>query len=289
MKHKYRVIKGKDVDHKRWDEIIANSSNEHLYAYSWFLDLVCPEWYAIVSKEYTTGSVIPTKRKMGISYVHQPHLLQRIGFYGDANEEIKSIYQQEVQRYKWVDLTLENDLFEGSKKLTNLILKPEDVGIEALSTNTKRNIKKFVGSKGRIDHHREPDLIPELIQLFKSNKATQLGRIEESFYEMLEKVGIEASKRNQLHLFTTEKNGIIEGGIMAIHTLKRSVLLFSAAGKDTRSSGAMHALVWEAIQQSVKQKLLFDFEGSSNPGTARFYGGFGAEKETYYYFRKRLI
>ena len=48
---------------------------------------------------------------------------------------------------------------------------------------------------------------------------------------------------------------------------------------DTQNS--MYLLLWEGIKRSLSQNKSFDFEGSSLPGIAQFFKGFGGKKTSY--------
>ncbi len=60
----------------------------------------------------------------------------------------------------------------------------------------------------------------------------------------------------------------------------------SALGKEILS---MTFLVNNLISEAKMKNLIIDFEGSSIEGVARFYAGFGAQKEFYGYWKKFKI
>jgi len=37
-----------EIDRDRWDECIRKSFNGIIYAYSWYLDIVSPQWEALI-------------------------------------------------------------------------------------------------------------------------------------------------------------------------------------------------------------------------------------------------
>lgn len=41
-----------EIDRERWDECIRKSFNGIIYAYSWYLDIVCPSWEALIEGDY---------------------------------------------------------------------------------------------------------------------------------------------------------------------------------------------------------------------------------------------
>ena len=62
-------LKHHRIDKARWDRCISKAVNSRVYACSWYLDLVCPGWEALVEEDYT--SVFPlTSRWKGIYYLY---------------------------------------------------------------------------------------------------------------------------------------------------------------------------------------------------------------------------
>ena len=54
-------------------------------------------------------------------------------------------------------------------------------------------------------------------------------------------------------------------------------------GKDLK---AMFFLVESVLKQYDNKEYILDFEGSEIEGVARFYKGFGAQDQPYYYYKK---
>jgi hypothetical protein len=70
-------------------------------------------------------------------------------------------------------------------------------------------------------------------------------------------------------------------GMFVAFSGNRAVLLFSAVTEEGRDRHSMTWLVNEFLTMAVGRWTVVDFEGSSAPGLARFYQGFGAENVPY--------
>ena len=57
-----KYIKHKDVDKTKWDQCIARSSNGFIFAYAWYLEIVCENWDALIEGDYETVFPLPWKR-----------------------------------------------------------------------------------------------------------------------------------------------------------------------------------------------------------------------------------
>ena len=77
-----RYLTHNQIDTQRWDECIAQSPDGLVYAWSWYLDVVHPDWEALVEDDY--GAVMPLtgNKKFGINYLFQPFFTQKFGVFG---------------------------------------------------------------------------------------------------------------------------------------------------------------------------------------------------------------
>ena len=74
-----RHLSHKSIDKEKWDQVISAANNGLIYAKSWYLDIVSPNWEALVSDDYNFVFPIPIKRKYKLPYIVQPPLAQQIG------------------------------------------------------------------------------------------------------------------------------------------------------------------------------------------------------------------
>lgn len=47
-----QFVQNADIIKKKWDDCIAHSVNERIYAYSWYLNIVAPNWDALIMDDY---------------------------------------------------------------------------------------------------------------------------------------------------------------------------------------------------------------------------------------------
>lgn len=76
-----RYLKHNEIDKIKWDHTIKNSFNHLPYAYSWYLDCVCPNWHALVTENYEFVFPITLRRKAGVKYLYQPYFTQQLGLF----------------------------------------------------------------------------------------------------------------------------------------------------------------------------------------------------------------
>jgi hypothetical protein len=72
------------IDTARWDQCIANAPNGLLYAYSFYLDHMSPQWDALVLGDYEAVMPLTWRKKFGISYLYQPFVTVPLGVFSSG-------------------------------------------------------------------------------------------------------------------------------------------------------------------------------------------------------------
>ncbi|TAJ15070.1 hypothetical protein DMA11_02570 [Marinilabiliaceae bacterium JC017] len=77
-------LKYDEINRLKWDSCIRQAFNGITYAYSWFLDIVCDEWEALVEDDYLTVMPLPIKKTWGIPMIFQPFWAHQLGIFSKA-------------------------------------------------------------------------------------------------------------------------------------------------------------------------------------------------------------
>ena len=280
-----KLYANNEIDKRKWDSCVADSQNGLIYAYAWYLDIVSPNWSALIKEDYKAIFPLPIKKKLGISYISQPLFTQKLGLFSVNNlEDVKS-FLKAIPKKVWIrSLQIHNQL-DNAKTKDNFELDISDDVEEVrkkYSQNVKRNLKKTVQHDLQIKKCESS----ALIQLFKENKGKEVAELNSKAYstllELLDKIQ-QKEKGNCLGVY---KEGKLISAAFFTNCLKKSVFLFSASNKTAKEIGTNHFLIDTYIENFKKDSLILDFEGSMIPSLARFYASFGAEKKCYYLIEK---
>ena len=89
-----RYLKHSEINKEMWDACIINSTNGLIYARSWYLDAMSPNWEALVHKDYVAVMPLTVSKKMGVSYLSQPAFFQQSGIIGplDFDEKVTQTF-----------------------------------------------------------------------------------------------------------------------------------------------------------------------------------------------------
>ncbi len=278
-------LQHKDIDFNRWDQCISESINQLTYAYSWYLNIVCPGWEALIADDYDFVMPIPVKRKYYLPYVVQPYFTQQLGVFSKnyVNEEILNLFIKKIPYYSY-QLNL-NDQNKNSEieVLPNYILnlKPSyNSLVSKYSKNTIRNIEKAKKFSIVIDNELNTnDFIEFYNTVQKTYQAGQSDIIKQIIETGKEKLAID------LYGIRNIDNELI-AALCILNSPKRLTYLLPVSNEEGKKYSAMFLLIDELIRLNSGKDLIFDFEGSQIEGIARFYKGFGAENQPYFMLKR---
>jgi hypothetical protein len=284
-----RFLTGKSLDQVKWDRCIDQAVNGNICAYSWFLDIMCKGWGGIVAHDYEYIMPVPVSRRFGIDYFLQPRFIQQLGVFGKVptdEEIIRQFIEVLPKEIKVVDYHFNylNQMTSGYEMglRNNLVLKTDKTYEElrmAYSLNLTRNLKKSSGKGFQIVQNNEPE---PLIKMFRAEKGSELSFLKDEDYRKLTRViqaCLNRDKAKVWSVFNYEKE--LCGGIIWLFSHGRAVLYFSAQRKTGSAEGALSWLIDAFIKENAFSSILIDFEGSVNPGLARFYRSFGSVLQPY--------
>lgn len=293
-----RHLKHNEVDKKKWDSCIDHSINNIIYSYSWYLDIVCPGWEALVEDDYKSVMPLTQGKKYGTYYLYPPYFAQQLGVFSTekiSQEKATEFLLSIPTKYKFIEINMNTyNTFEYSgfqvKKNINLEL-PLNAPYETLQKNysrlTIRNIKKAIKNNVSIQKNIEP---PDLIRIFRKTRGEGISNLKEKNYKVLLNLINTCIKRGyceSIGAFT--KDGQLCAGIILLIKNNRAIFLFSATHKLGKENGAMFFLIDAFIRNKAGSDMIFDFEGSNIPGVARLYKGFGSKECVYLQVRKNKL
>ncbi len=285
-----QYLKHSAIDKDRWDACIAKSCNCRIYAFSWYLDLVCPGWEALLADDYTRVFPLTGNRKMGISYMYQPFFTQQLGLF--SPEPVTGMHVTEFigaipAKFSFVEIHLNTQnvhLPEDGVASTRInheldLSSSYEALAAAYAQNTRRNIRKAT------DQEVKPGSVAgteDLIFLFRENFGKQEGKLRHTHYETIRKIINRCIERKTGYIRGAYSNaGVLSAASFFLFDEHRVYFLFAASSPEARENGAMFLLIDRFIHEHAQRPLILDFEGGNDPNLGRFYKSFGAKEVTY--------
>jgi len=279
----------------KYDTCISNAQNYRVYANSWFLDIVCDSWDALVEDDYQSVMPLPKRKKYGIHYIYQPPWTQQLGVFSlqTINEfTVLQFLKRIPKKFKLVDIFLNSNNLMSSQRIKtreNFILS-----LDKTYESLRKQYSK--GRKSSCNQAKQSNLEiieiydhEKIIQLFKENKGAELNK-NYSDYQILNNLAEHALRLNRIKsIGVINRNDELIGGAFFLIDKYRITYLFSAINDEGREKQAMSFLIDHVIESNAGSNYMLDFEGSMIIELASFFKSFGAHKETYFHLKKYRI
>ncbi|MBI4946763.1 MAG: hypothetical protein HY840_10235 [Bacteroidetes bacterium] len=291
-------LKHKEIDKQKWDSCIDNCLHNLIYSYSWYLDIVSPQWEALVEDDYKSVMPLTRNKKYGIHYLYPPYFAQQLGVFSKeklSQPKVEEFLNTIPLHYKFLEINLNKkntfDLpgFYIKKNINiELALNPSYESLRKnFSEDTKRNIKKAIKHEVSLKKNIPPSA---LIGIFRKNTGKKISNLTDKNYKVLTDLVNTCIKNKCAEVWSAySKENKLCAGVVWLVKNNRAIFLFSATDAEAKKSGAMFFLIDRFIQEQAGKNIILDFEGSNLPGLVRFYKGFGSDEFVYLQIRKNNL
>ena len=292
-----KIFQRGEIDDKRWNGCVHFALSAMPYAYTWYLDNVCEEWFGLVVGKYKMVMPIVLGKKWGVKYNYQPFFTQQLGVYSDlpiSQETMDAFFKKLPKDLKYVEMSLNESNYppkgvEAHERKNFLLdLKPnyEDIA-EQYSGSIKRNIKKARKHNLQIHGQFSPEVFADF---YKKNTTPKINGFQEKHYYMMLRLIYAAIHYNMGFLIGAfSEDGQMQAANFMINHPQRLINLMPTSSESARENGAMSFLIDHVIERNAGQNKHLDFEGSMLEGVAKFYRGFGAKAHPYYHVKLNLL
>jgi len=298
------LLDRKDIDSNLWNHCIEHARFPCLYACSWYLDAVSPDWKALViqtGKEYSYVMPLPVHTKLNINIVFKPFYCQYLGIFS-TNEismtVLESFLKELSRRFCYIsaysfhpsffqvfsaDLLAKYKL-TGKTRTTHWLSIPHAQEPLPYTADRAANLKKAQRYHWQIEESTD---IKPLTQLFEENHAPHFKYgIHPKSYTWLEQLAEILLINKTGKLWYALNDGRISGGMLIAHYKGQHYYLFNAADSIGRKGNSRTWLLDQYFRTQCRSGDVFDFESPDMPLIANHYKSFGAETKSFLTIRK---
>lgn len=285
-----RLLKHNEINKRRWDDCINKSFNGNVYALSWYLDIVHPNWNALIENDYERVMPLTNSKKFGLSYMFQPFFVQQLGVFSTSQlsqDDVDNFINAIPQQYLLIQYRLNS--YNKVDYDSDIIAKHRNVELDLIydyqylynnyNNNTKRNLAKAEAAGLSINNNINPEII---ISLFRNNRGKDVKHWKDKEYNrLLELINIAISQECCFTIGINDLDNNTIAGAVFMHSHDRIIFLFSGSDEAHKDKHALTMLLDNVIREFSETQYTLDFEGSDNDGLARFYKGFGGAEVFY--------
>ena len=106
---KIDLVDHSKIDKTRWDNLVDLSPISFPWWRSWYLDMVSPDWKAIIVGNYDFVLPLPVRKKGMINYVYPSDFTQQMGVFGTeiaSPEIVTQVIEKAAESFKYLELNL---------------------------------------------------------------------------------------------------------------------------------------------------------------------------------------
>ena len=273
-------LKNTEIDKKRWDMLVSQSSNATIFCFSWYLDAFC-SWNAIIFGDYEGAIALPIKKQVPFNVIYQPPFVQKCDWFGAKINEEK-ISKLLKKRTDYIHFNTNINFDKRGLKRINLILplKNYETICEVYSKSLKKNIRKAKNANLKIKVNETA--IDEVIDLYTAAYGSLNNQITALHYNYLRKLVLQQKHTSHFKITRVYHNDELIASLLFGIANKRIHYLLGAPNEKGRKLNALSFAIDSVIQEHASNQFIFDFEGSSIPNVRAFFESFGSTNEGFY-------
>ncbi|MDT7833481.1 hypothetical protein RQM59_13930 [Flavobacteriaceae bacterium S356] len=288
-------INREELDVVKYNHCIEKSLQSRVFGYSWYLDIACDTWGALILDDYQAVMPIPWNKKYTIKYVYPPLWVLELGVFSLEKIETKPFLESLLRCFKFVELRLNTD--NGIEKINDqsVIRKMQWIsiaeGYDDVFLRYRKDRKKDLVKANKFGLREVwQDTSENLVTLFKNNIGKRDQNIEEKDYQNLSSL-IEKCIRQKVGevLSIYDENECLVASAFFLLYNKTATILVSSTDLRNRKNGANTFLIDRAISKYQETYTSFNFGGSSIQTVADYFKSFGANESNYSFLKQNKL
>ena len=290
-----KYLKREEINVQKWDECILRSTSPQIFGCSFYLDVCCPDWSALVLNDYESVFPISVKHKYFIKHLTQPYFVRHFGVYStEPISEFKPWIHElnkHAHYFNFNVFNLTNDFsseYKSGEKIYQLLNL--NLTYEALRKNYSeshlRKLKKISPLETTIVDITDYSIY---INEFKNTITEKKLNYSDAHLKTLHQLMNELPKHCKVISKGLLMNGELVAGAYFVQYHNRLLYLKGFRKFNTENDGGMFLLFDSIIKENSNLALTLDFGGSNNSNVRQFFKGFGAEDSVYLHLEKNEL
>ena len=288
-------LKNSEINFVRWDNCINNAINGNIFAYSWYLNIICEDWDALVMDDYEYVMPILHLKKFKRDIIFSSKLGIRLGIFSNkilTENIVKTFVNKIPKKYLAISIIL-NKFNKLSEKTSNLFTHELDLVqshlkiTEKYSNQFQKNIHIAVSKRISIVQGLTPNDLIHFAEKKESISSPNLRKAEIHKLRMIMAYGLRYNLAEMYGAYTVENN--LCAVALFIKSKRKHHLIFNAINKEGLNSFALHYLIDKFIESHAEKTLTLNLENVIFRNDIDFFTGIGAHEYKYKrYYVNRL-
>ena len=288
-----------EIDKPLWDACINKAANGLIYAQSFYLDIMCGQWDALVLNNYEAVMPLVWRKKYGIYYLYQPYFTAALGVFGNniSPQLITDFLTAIPSKFVYWDM----DLNEANTcvpdtithlhitQRTNFIL-PLQKHYEAVYAGYSRRAKRMLNRAETSGLTVIKNAPPEIVIDNYIHHYQHRHIIPPDAYQNLITLARQASTMGHMKTYiaqTADKE--IVAFLLCLADERFIYAVLGGGTPEGKQQGAFTLLIDAVLKEQAGSGKIFRFEGSDHMDIAFFNEQFGAQEIHYPHLKKNNL
>lgn len=291
-------LRNEEIDPDLWDETIISSVNASIYPLSWYMNITCPDWEALITEDYRTIMPLPVSRHIFFPVITQPDFTWQLGIFScDIMDEtlsekivnsIPSYYGLKSYHFNKFNklplhLSRQSEKFTTELELISSYIKIRDnyndIATEKIKYALQNRISimksisnheflNFIYRFDRFNSHRiKPSGLSLLRQILSNSYRYRMGRIYGAY-----------TRENNLCAVT-----------FFIHFKDRQIIHYAAADNEGIKNGSLYLILDHFISKNTEKNLILCVDNPSAKHLISLFKNLGAKSYPFLSMKKTFI
>lgn len=286
MKIKY--LKNNEINLIRWDNCINNAINGNIFAYSWYLNILCEDWEALVLGDYEYVMPILHKITYKRSIIFSSKLGNRLGIFSNKllTEEIVDTFIKNLpKKYSRIHILLNKFNKLTGKAATTQKTYEIDLIQSHMKISTKyssqfqKNLQTAYSKRISAVNGIMPN---ELINFSEKKNVISNPKLTKPDFIKLRMIIAHSLRYNlgEVYGVYTENNTLCAAAFF-LKSKRKIHLMFNCIDKNEIKTYALHYLIDKFIETHTEKNLTLNIENVILNDDLDFFTGVGAHEYRY--------
>ena len=278
-------LKNTDINFIRWDNCINNAINGSVFAYSWYLNILCEDWEALVLGNYEYVMPLFHKTKFNKDIYFTSKLGIRLGVFSNKliKEEIVLKFVDAIpKKNSLVDISLNvfNQINNKHVKILSTygmdLIKSHNRIAEKYTNQFQKDLE--TARKNRVSVVK--GLLPnDLINFSQSKNVRSKPKLNQKEIQQLRLIIANCLRYNlgETYCAYGDHNNL-QAAAFFVKSKKKLHLLFAAISQQGIKTRAFHLLIDKYIEAYSEKDLTLNIENIISDNDKDFFTGVGAKE-----------
>ncbi|HAN19909.1 MAG: hypothetical protein A2X13_11180 [Bacteroidetes bacterium GWC2_33_15] len=279
-----KYLNNNEINFIRWDNCINNAFNGSIFAFSWYLNILCEDWHALVLGDYNYVMPIIHKPVFRKEIIYSHVLGNRLGVFTNnllTEDIVNQFFNAIPKNYTYIELNLNkfNSFTDCTYQISNHKIYELDLiqSYSALSQkysgSFQKNIQSAKANKITIVNGLSTnDLIRFSVQ--KDSKSNpQLNKKEIAQLRMIISFVLRYNLGEIYGAYTANNN--LCAVALFIKSKRKIHLLYNAQNKNGKNLNAIYLLIDRFIESHTEKNLTLNIEKVVSENRVEFLTGAG--------------